>query len=486
MLGGSSKGVHDIGQDRGSKLPSMPRRPSEFEQLWQEIIQPWIWPSIVLGLLAVAIYRHGAETPLDTMLFTSAAALILVLALLDRSNLKALQKLRDWKWAGIGLLAVWAVMFVQLLPVPFLAGNVELWGRENSVTVDPDLTIRAIVGMGSAIAFFLFGAIFGADKQRREIVLLVLALLSAFFIIHSANGFYSRAALFDAADQVASLRMEGTFLNANTFAIMMVLFFACSIGVLFSESRSFRGKERVWVRLLALLIAASAGWCVFLTMSRAALLLSFAILFGLYWLLRPDKRVQTSVVGLIGLLVFLVVWSSAAQLGIPIRPLDLSQGLDGRFVDWLPGLDLTGMRPILGWGAGTFARAMEPVREIPLEASTLIVITPQNSLLLITSETGFLGLAAWVVLCIGLVQFAANGLRRRSASPALGAALFLGALAAVAQSFFDFPLSIPAIAALWAFLLGFCGGLGGKTQKKHSSHSNVTLAERPARARPIH
>ncbi len=486
MVTGSSKRILGIVQDRTGKSSALPRRPSEFEQLWQEVIQPWLWPSLVIGLLLVAIYRQGAEAPLDTMLFAAAASLALVLALLDPNNLKALAKLRAWKWAAIGLMAVWMVMLIQLLPIPFLSGNTELWGRKQSVTVDPDLTFRAIVGMGSAVAFFVFGAIFGADRQRREIVLLLFALMLPILFFQAFDGYLSRTALYDFSEQKASIRMEGTHINANTFAIMMVLFFAGSVGVFLSESRAYKGKERVWVRILAMLIAVGTACCIYLTMSRAAWLLSFVILFGLAWLLRPASRVQTSLLGLGALLVLLIIWNSAEQLGLSIRPLDLSQGFDGRFGDWQPGLDLTKMRPILGWGAGTFARAMEPVREIPVTSSSLIVITPQNSILLITSETGVVGLVAWAVLFVGICLFAANGLRRRSASPTLAAALILGSSAAIVQSLFDFPMSIPAIAALWSFMLGYSGGLGGKTPHKRTSEKTHNSARRHRALSPRH
>jgi len=465
---GSSKRVQGTGRNRSVKKANLPRRPSEIEQLWQEIIQPWLWPSLTLGLLFLAIYRHGAETPLNSMLFTALASLMLVLAMVDRNNLVALARLRDWKWAGIGLLAVWIVMIIQLLPIPFFSGNTELWGRKDSVTVDPDLTIRAIVSMGSAVAFFVFGAIFGADRQRREIVLLLLAVMLPFIFFQAFDAHLTRSALFGSPDQRFSLRMEGTFLNANTFAIMMVLFFACSAGVFLAESRAYKGKERVWVRIVAALMVVGTAYCIYLTMSRAAWLLSFLILFGLAWLLKPGYRIQTSLFGISALLVLMIIWNSAEQLGLPIKPLNLSQGLDGRFADWQPGLDLTSMRPVLGWGAGTFSRAMEPVREIPMAASSLIVITPQNSILLIMSESGVLGLAAWTILSVGICLFVANGLRARSASPTLAAALILGAIAVIAQSLFDFPMSIPAIAALWAFMLGYCGGLGGKAPQKSS------------------
>jgi O-antigen ligase len=96
----------------------------------------------------------------------------------------------------------------------------------------------------------------------------------------------------------------------------------------------------------------------------------------------------------------------------------------------------------------------------------MIVITPQNSILLITSETGLIGMVAWGVLLTGIVLFAVNGLKVRSSSPVLAVSLLLGASAAIAQSLVDFPMSIPAIAAFWAFLLGYCGGLGGKARRK--------------------
>jgi O-antigen ligase len=434
-------------------------------------MKPWLWPLLVTGLLFAAIYKQGAESPLDTMLFAAAASLVLVLSLLDRANRNGLARLRDWKWAAVGLFAVWGVMILQLSPVPLLSGNSELWGRRHSVTVDPDLTVRAIVGMGSAAAFFVFGAVFAADRQRREIVLLLLSLMLVALMFQAFNSYFFLTALFELPEQSTSAPMAGTFLNANSFAIMMVLFFAGCIGVALAESKVNKGRERVWVQILAILLAIGAVGCIYLTMSRAAWMLTLVILVGLAWLLKPAYRVQIGVLGFSVLIAVLIVWSFAEQLGLSIQPLDSSQGLDGRFDDWQPGLDLTSKRPILGWGAGTFARAMEAVRESPAAASTLIVITPQNSILLITSETGLLGLAAWTVLSVGICLFVANGLRRRSASWALAAAFILGAAGAIVQSLFDFPMSVPAIAALWCFILGFCGGLGSASPKKRSSLS---------------
>ena len=471
MVKERSKSFPRNGEKRANKMVALPQRPSEFEQLWQEVLKPWLWPILVLGLLFAAIQKQGAESPVDSMLFATAASLLLVLSILDRANRNSLARLRDWKWAATGLFAVWGVMILQLFPVPLLSGNTELWGRKDSVTVDPDLTIRAIVAMGSAASFFVFGAILGADPQRRKIVLFLLGLMLITFIFQAFDAYFSIAALIELPEQGTSGPMAGTFLNANSFAIMMVLFFAGCIGASLADSRVDKGGERAWVQILALLLAIGAAGCIYLTMSRTAWMLTLTILFSLAWLLKPAYRVQTGVLGFLVLIVALIVWNFAEQLGLSVQRLDLSQGLDGRFDDWLPGLDLTIRRPILGWGAGTFARAMEAVRESPAAASTLIVITPQNSILLITSETGLMGLAAWSVLFGGICAFVSNGLRRRSASMGLAAAFILGAAAAVAQSLFDFPMSVPAIGALWCFMLGYSGGLYSAKPKKHSSRS---------------
>jgi hypothetical protein len=53
----------------------------------------------------------------------------------------------------------------------------------------------------------------------------------------------------------------------------------------------------------------------------------------------------------------------------------------------------------------------------------------------------------------------------------LAAALILGAAATFVQSLFDFPMSIPVISALWAFFLGYAGGLGSKSPPKVSKRT---------------
>jgi len=464
-LGRNSLAAHDFA------ARPMPKRPSEFSQLWHEVLKPWVWPILTIALLIWAIFKQGAEAPFDTALFAALSGALLMIALVDRDNAKALRRLVDWEWMALGLGAVWLVMALQFLPLPYLSGGGQIWAKADMVTVDPDLTLRAMVGMGSAVAFFVLGAIFGADRSRREIVLLLLALAMLPILFQAFDSYNTKVALFDYQAQKNGARMEGTFLNANTFAILMVMFFACSVGVFVAEFRRYKGRERLAVKIIALLAAAATAFCIYLTMSRAAWLLSFAILFSLALLIRPASRGQISVFGALILLVMLMIWNSAEQLGLPIRPLNFGAGVDGRLLDWRPGFDLTMMRPWMGWGAGTFARVMEPVRDVPIAASSIIIITPQNSLLLITSETGIVGLLAWTLLAIGLVRYSVNGLRIRSASVVLAAALILAAAATFVQSLFDFPMSIPVISALWAFFLGYAGGLGGKTPPKVSKRT---------------
>jgi len=444
----------------------LPQRPSEFSQLWQEVLRPWCWPLIVLVVLFGAIYRQGAEDPLDSAAFAAISSCLLVLALIDKNNQAAFARVPNPKWALTGLVLVWLVMAAQLLPIPVLTGGDKSWFPVQSVTVDVDLTLRAMVSMGSAVAFFVFGAIFGADRERREIVLWLLGILTFSVIVHAfmlhSSGLSGR--LFQQSG--GETAMEGPFLNANTFAILMVMAFSACLGTFVAEDRRHKGKQRLWVRVGALTIAAAAAACIFLTMSRAAWILSLGIVLGLALIVSPRAHLRTSIFGVAALLVMFISWNASEQLGLSIRPLELAQGFDGRFADWEPALDLTRMRPILGWGAGTFARAMEPFRDAPQVASSMIVITPQNSILLVTSETGLIGLAAWGVLLAGIVLFAVNGVKVRSASPVLAVALLLGAGATIAQSLVDFPMSIPAISALWAFLLGFCGGMGAKARRR--------------------
>lgn len=445
---------------------TLPKRPSELSQLWQEVLRPWFWPLIVLGVLFGAIYRQGAEAPFDAAAFAAISSGLLVLALIDKKNQGALAKVPNPKWAVIGLVLVWSVMAAQLLPIPFLTGGDKSWFPVQSVTVDPDLTQRAIVSMGSAVTFFIFGAIFGADRERREIVLWLIGILT-FSVIIYAFVLHSSALLAKSLQQSAGVAaMEGPFLNANTFAILMVMVFSSCLGTFVAEDRRHKGKQRLWVRVGALVLAAAAAGCIFLTMSRAAWILSLGIVLSLTLIVKPNRNFRAGVIGVAALLVLLIGWNAPEQLGLWIRSLDLAQGFDGRFADWEPGLELTRMRPILGWGAGTFARAMEPFRDAPQIASSMIVITPQNSILLITSETGLIGLIAWGVLLIGIVLFAVNGLKVRSSSPILGVSLLLATSSAIAQSLVDFPMSIPAIGAFWAFLLGYCGGLGGRARRK--------------------
>ncbi|MFN9073030.1 MAG: hypothetical protein ACK5WK_04015, partial [Hyphomonadaceae bacterium] len=175
----------------------MPKRPNEFAQLWQDVLRPWTWPLLTVALFVWAVFRQGAETPFDTALFSAFSAGLLCLAVSDTENRKALSRLVGWRWPALGLVAVWAVMALQFLPIPFLSGGGWIWAKANMVTVDPDLTLRAMVGLGSAVAFFILGAIFGADRNRRELVLALLALGLLPIFFHSFDTYITKVSLFE-------------------------------------------------------------------------------------------------------------------------------------------------------------------------------------------------------------------------------------------------------------------------------------------------
>jgi hypothetical protein len=132
--------------------------------------------------------------------------------------------------------------------------------------------------------------------------------------------------------------------------------------------------------------------------------------------------------------------------------------------EWKAAVELTLMRPCLGWGVGSFPLAIEAVREAPTQSLTLVSVTPHNLFLLITAETGGLGLVAWTLLGVGLTASIIGRSERRQSI--LSMALVLGLVGVLVHNLVDFSLAVPATACIFASILGFLVGKASDKPRK--------------------
>jgi O-antigen ligase len=467
---GADKAAHSVDLGNQSKIgadgqrTTIPARPKEWVVIWQAFVLKWLWPSVVVALLLWGWLNEGAEKQIDTAMFSAMAAGILGLSMLDKETRTQFERLRGWTLAAWGLGLVILVMALQFTPFPFSHGGSQVWARPDMATVDTDNTIRGMIRLSSAVAFFIFGAVFAVDRNRRYVVLFLLGVALTVVLIQATIAYntalFAPNDLVKAGKKLTGVRMAGTFLSANAFASLLLLCLGLVMAVFGAETPRLGGKNRHWVRVCACALGIATFICIYQTLSRTALVLALLVAFVFSLLLMPRARLAILGMGAVGGIALLIVGTFAKQLGIPMRDFDFAGSYVGRTAEWDMAWRLFEMRPILGWGAGTYAWISEPLKPPPLADVGLTVGTPYNFVLLIASETGLLGLAAWSVLGIGLAKFAGLGMRagRWRGVLAVGFALACGSI--IVHNITDFSLSVTAIAATWSFALGYAGGLG--------------------------
>jgi O-antigen ligase len=199
----------------------------------------------------------------------------------------------------------------------------------------------------------------------------------------------------------------------------------------------------------------------------------------------------------------------AAALPGPVNPYDigdrkrysgvlqiLEEGFDAhstalrtRLGLWRRTLQMVREHPIVGIGAGNwpvvFPRFAEPGagRDGVLSA-TLAPREAHNDLLERTAETGFLGLAALVLLSAGAASAVRRRLQSRSEETRFCAASAGGALVAlVALSLTSFPLEMPATIAFAGLSLGFVASEWGASASSVGVEGPTASLVEPSRSR---
>jgi O-antigen ligase len=269
---------------------------------------------------------------------------------------------------------------------------------------------------------------------------------------------------------VASGKVFGPFINANHFATLMELIVPCALLLALRVS-----EQRLIYIVLANLILAS----VVVSASRAGVLLvagETVVVLGAAALLPPrsgrrrdKKRFLLPAAGL----------AAAALLSFYVSS---SRGLFERFQEEQPyGLRWTVARatwrlfltrPWTGYGAGTFDQVYPSAA--PFDAG-LFWAHAHNDPAEFAMEWGVIGLAVLgATICLLFI-------RRWPRN--LWLTVVLPAMAVLVHSWFDFPLQIPAVAAVWFTTLAQLTAAGRKlpeAQTNYAGRRNAPIEAVPA------
>ncbi len=416
---------------------------------------------LFVALLMLAPPALGADRPWSSsILVPLVGALLLLWAVAALRDDRMLGVSLRWHWPAtllFGLLMAWSLM--QLAPLAPQAWVHPLWaaaaealggatgvaGSGGAIGLTPDAGMIALMRVLSYGGVFWLALQLGRDAGRARAMLWALALAG---FAYAAYGLVTRYG------QGASTN----FIDREIFAAYAGLTLLACLSLLLAELRaaSRRGASfALGTRALVLsLLSLCIGTALFLTQSRgglvsaligiSALLVGFAVARGL--------RRRTLLVYGAGVLAA-IAWMAAFSGDAVIARLDGAAIHQDERIGLIRGT-VRGVaeRPLLGYGAGSFA-AVFPMHQDPgIENSGYA--HAHNGFLEVALSGGVAALAAMLALFGWIATVCFLGLLRRRHEIvypvlALAAMAFIGAHAMV-----DFTVQVPAVAVTFSALLG--------------------------------
>jgi O-antigen ligase len=441
----------------------------------------------LIALVALAPLPLGSNRPLPAVLLLAACGILLILFSAAAAPHKKRPGLVSDRYllpafSLYGVVLGWAFLQATAIPTSF-PGIVQSWANpiwtEASAALMRPLSLRISINPAATIhdSFLLiaYAAIFWLSLQiTRDLTNAGRARL-ALVATGSVYSLYGLFDLFGGADWFVgnvstgpASHLTSSFVNRNSYATFAGLTLLAATSLFLERIHYILSLERPLRRKAALVIEHmifQSGWltgatllimlALFLTASRGGILASLFALCALVVLQLPRRGqslrqpIAFIVVSLVGLAVIVAGGNLLDRL--EKQGLSLETDLRGRI--FATTMDAIQTAPLTGLGFGTYEDAIEPYRAGDPNIFTLWE-KAHNSYLENALELGLPATFALTLSIFLLTRIAFRGVRNRrrhKGFPALGVAatLLVGLHALV-----DFSLQIPAVAVLYAFMMG--------------------------------
>jgi O-antigen ligase len=263
--------------------------------------------------------------------------------------------------------------------------------------------------------------------------------------------------------EFTSNSVSATFVNRNNFATFAVIGLLANVTMYIRSSNLgthdparrlrnflegfFAGS---WVFAIGTLICLAA---VFFSESRAGFA---AALLGLAVFSATGRRQNAGSRYAAAFIAVLVTLSVLAFSSGTFTRIFAAGGEDARFLIYPRVLEGISDRPYLGHGLGAFHDAFRPY--VSPELSFREIDLAHSSYLENIFELGIPAAVAFYAVLLTIVGVIYNGVKSRRRNQRFPRFAFAVSVAVGFHAFFDFSLQIPAIAALFAFVLGLGWG----------------------------
>ncbi len=352
-------------------------------------------------------------------------------------------------------------------PVWQLAAHTLRMPVETSIAIAPQDTLNAVMRtLSYGLAFFLaFQLGRHAHLARRGlswlfiagVLLSVYGLLSYFGVLREFMWY---------ADDSFGRDVRATFVNRNHFATWAGLTLLCGLGAFFTRwlampdypMLSLQKKQEKFNRFLAVAWLPLAGLVLIVSAlvsshSRGGFAATFVAVVSMLVLV-DQKRRKTS--NRVRLVIATVLGLSAIAFWISSDILLQRYGVSGidatgRTQVYSKTVEAIGDNPLLGYGHGNFEDAFRLYRT---EDISKLVNYAHNSYLESLFDLGIPAAVLLVLSMVGLGITCLNGWRRRRRDWLIPSVGFCATLLVGIHALVDFSLQIPAVAFLYACIMG--------------------------------
>jgi O-antigen ligase len=421
-----------------------------------------------------SVERVSGPTAVDTSSTASFVCLAVLCALLIGAVL-ALGAVDTWatsvlEVSAVLLLGVWTACQGQsvgqrlkwnpLYPPMLVFGVLVCAQIALNFTVYRYATLLAGLEYVALCAILLLMVQVTGDERSSKILLLALGLFGFAVAIFATCQNLSAPGTLYWVQTPHSGAAFGSYVNHNHYAGLMEML--TPLALVLSLSRLVHGAQRMLAAFAAVLMAGS----IVLSRSRAGTFSLIVELAFLFWISSQVRRrtVRHGLLLLVFCLLGFLVWVGSGDLWHHLG--DLQDAT--RLAILKDGLRMFRVKPIFGWGLGTFPTAYPAYRSFYMD---LFVNAAHNDYLQALVETGVVGFACvvWFIAVLYRQAFKQVTDWTHHWNGALSVAALTGCTGLLVHSAFDFNLQIPANAALFCVFCAVSTNLSAPLSEKPSA-----------------
>lgn len=365
--------------------------------------------------------------------------------------------------AALLFLATSAYLAIQLVPF----GSFHLPVRDGvslgtaQISVAPNMTLLTLLKQLTYGLLFLLFMQVSANRQRRQLVSYVLLAIVLGYALYGIVGLQSGDTILGMPKWAYLGSATSTFVNRNAFATflgmgaMIALGRACALVVRQSQRHKSDGLIKHLVSELILHIVAYLFLLTVLvaTQSRMGLVATIAGSIAILVLTLATTRKLRQLTWLVpAMIVPIAIALILYGDGLLSRIGDDQLSTSNRLLIYQQALELLRLRPLTGFGGGSFEQAFQLVHTLPLSPeyvwayahSTYLTLWTELGLLVGTLPMLGIGYLAWKILR------SLGGTLKGWATKATS----IGAITVCStHALVDFSLEIPAVTVLFVALL---------------------------------